>query len=344
MSIKTTTTTNTNHSRGTTNTQQINPTLLFNKIQKYSLTPETYSNLMSRSSLKSFDDFVERKDPCVDPAKHGSQPSNEITDDKYNKIAVISNNSQNTRKMQRVMPLINNQNTTASEHHNHTNNRARENNQETKTVKQYYSINVKDQLFWCLMMIVNSWDEDDLPEQHNRFEYESKQKTELTEMLQKNKDIQWKTIKISRSAATTGLGSSINGKIGFYELKALAYLFEKNIIYTWGKSYISIPGGQTEASDSKSDKWHVIFKKRDGYKLATDEYALEMMKQFDNNCFNQVNDPIKPLMAETTYKLNELQEMAIKFDIDIKRENQQGKNKTKHELYNEIINIIQKID
>jgi len=39
-------------------------------------------------------------------------------------------------------------------------------------VKEYYSVNSKDQLFWCLMMIVNSWDEEDLPESRDRFEYE----------------------------------------------------------------------------------------------------------------------------------------------------------------------------
>lgn len=203
-----------------------------------------------------------------------------------------------------------------------------------------YKINVKDQLFWCLMMIVNSWDENDLPEPRNRFEYEGKQKTELTELLQKNKSIPWKEMKITRTGVTTALGSSINGKIDINELKALAFLYEKNIVYTWGKSYISIPGARSLPLDKQ--QWNVIIKQRDGIKLATDEYSKEIMKNVENDTYYQLYDYNKPLMSEGTYKVDELREIANKFNISIIRDN--GKNKTKKELYIEILDNIHKID
>lgn len=290
---------------------------LLSKIQKYSLTAENYSSLMAKTYVKSYDDFK---------CKTSNDKSNRLSVGEFQHMTNMTHEADQTLTKTKQT-----------------------NTQANTPVQKTYMLNVKDQLFWCLMLIVNKWDDNDIPEPRDRFDYESKKKTELTELLQKNKDIQWKLLKVSRTAATMGLSSSINGKINFNVLKALAFLYKYNIIYTWGKTYISLDGGRSNHDPIEYEKWYVIIKKRSGFYLATDEYAKEIMKMIENKDIYRVDDPNKPLMAESTYKLDELQNIAIKYDISITRDgngngNGNGKRKVKKELYNEIINKIQKID
>lgn len=203
---------------------------------------------------------------------------------------------------------------------------------------KFYSINANDQLFWCFLMIIKSWDEKDLPQPSDRFSFENKEKMSLTELLQKSTAIPWKEMNITKTSVYSSLSESINGSINTSVLKALAFLCEKNIIYMWGKCYLYIPGGR--AYDNQH--WHVIQKDRTGYKLATDTYSQELYSQIEAGKFYKVKDENKPLMAMASYKLDELQTIALKFNVIITREN--GKAKLKKELYQEIVDLIHKID
>lgn len=211
-------------------------------------------------------------------------------------------------------------------------------NETKKKDVNFYSINANDQLFWCFLMIINSWDEKDLPQPSDRFSFENKEKMSLTELLQKSTAIPWKEMNITKTSVYSSLSESINSSINTSVLKALAFLCEKNIIYMWGKCYLYIPGGRAY----ENQPWHVIQKDRTGHKLATDTHAQELYSQIEEGKFYKVKDENKPLMAMASYKLDELQTIASKFNVTITREN--GKAKLKKELYQEIVDLIHKID
>lgn len=233
------------------------------------------------------------------------------------------------RKMNLINPMISNIN----------NNQVNSNiNNINKTEKSFYYVNSKDQLFWCFLMILNSWEENDLPESNERFTYENKEKMGLTELLRKSSSIPWRELKITKTSVYSNLSESINGKINVDVLKALAFLCEKNIIYKCGKCYIDIPGGRAY---EKAD-WHVIEKTRSGHRLATDNYAKELYNEVKQEKYYEIKDVNKPLLSISSYKAEELYNIAKKFDIVTTREN--GKFKLKKEIYNEIVEIIHKID
>ena len=58
--------------------------------------------------------------------------------------------------------------------------------------------------------------------------------------------------------------------------------------------------------------------------------------------YYQVRDVEKPLLSLSAYKAEELHNIAEKFNIIITREN--GKFKLKKDIYNEIVELIHKID
>lgn len=212
-------------------------------------------------------------------------------------------------------------------------------NANTKTT---YSANAKDQLFWCLMMIVKSWEEADLPEKGERFMIEASEKTILTEMLGKSESIPWKEMKLSKTNVCNELGASINKKINLDVMRALAFLYEKNIAYVWGKGCCVRVNGARSLPASEQ-KWSVITRSRLGYSLSSDEHAQSIMNRIDVGEMYIVEDPNKPLMSASAYKIGELQELANKLGVCVNREGGE-KPKLKKDLYQDIVTAIHKID
>lgn len=252
---------------------------------------------------------------------------------------MISNNYNNQANSNINSSNINSNNSKNNQVNSKSNSNINCNgNISNKTEKSFYYVNAKDQLFWCLLMILNSWEENDLPESNERFTYENKEKMGLTELLRKSSTIPWRELKITKTSVYSNLSESINGKINVDVLKALAFLCEKNIIYKCGKCYIDIPGGRAY---EKAD-WHVIEKTRSGHRLATDHYAKELYDEVKQEKYYEIKDINKPLLSISSYKAEELYDIAKKFDIITTREN--GKFKLKKDIYNEIVEIIHKID
>ena len=207
-----------------------------------------------------------------------------------------------------------------------------------------YRARTRDQLFWCLLMAVKSWEEADMPDKRERFIIETEEKTTMTELLQKTDDVPWKELKLSRVAVCSALGASINGRISVDVMRALAFLYGKNIAYVWGKGCcVKIPGARACGSSAEAQKWHVILRGKGGYTLAKDEKAVEMMNAIDQGVYYVMEDPNKPLMAASAYKICELQEIAAKLGVDTFRECG-NKAKLKKDLYQDIVCAIHKID
>ena len=153
-------------------------------------------------------------------------------------------------------------------------------------------------------MIVKSWEEADLPEKGERFMIEASEKTTLTEMLSKSDSIPWKELKLSKTNVCNELGASINKKINVDVMRALAFLYEKNIAYVWGKGCCVRVNG-ARALPASEQKWYVIKRTRSGYSLASDEHAETVMSRIDTGEIYIVEDPNKPLMAVSGYKIGE---------------------------------------
>ena len=262
------------------------------------------------------------------------QPTNySFTSDFYNNFINLP-----ISKNKSVLSNNYNENKEFNKEFNKENKFNKTNEMNKKSQSNFYNINAKDQLFWCFLMIIKSWEENDLPEKNERFTFENNEKIGLTELLRKNSNIPWKEMKITKTSVYSNLSESINGEISVDVLKALSFLCEKNIIYKWGRCYISIPGGRAY----ENENWYVIQKDRTGHKLAIDNYAKQIYEEIKQGKYYQVKDINKPLLSISSYKSEELQEIAKKFDIIITREN--GKIKLKKDIYNEIIEIIHKID
>lgn len=311
---------------------------LLSRLQRVALTPETYNETMKvERGFKPLEPIessptmqIRRRDApnpdrCIGIGRNGAR-----------ELASLAA-KDNRRKTQRE-PSMTDDNTTNTGAVANTNTNTNTN----ANTKSTYSVSTKDQLFWCLMMIVKSWEEDDLPEKGERFMIEASEKTTLTEMLGKSDSIPWKEMKLSKTNVCNELGASINKKINVDVMRALAFLYEKNIAYVWGKGCCVRVNG-ARALPASEQKWHVIKRDRSGYSLASDEHAQSVMNRIDIGEMYIVEDPNKPLMAASGYKIGELQELAHKLGVCINREGGE-KPKLKKDLYQDIVTAIHKID
>lgn len=200
-------------------------------------------------------------------------------------------------------------------------------------------VNDRDKLFWYLMMTVNNWDLDDLPQVNERFAYRTKILTECVELLQKTTDIDWKGLNLRKSEIFTHIAfcsASASQTLTYQDFIALCYLYEENVIIQWGKCYHKIYGGIRRG---KTD-FTCIKRTKGGEKLVRDKAKAEFINLVEK--LYHIKNLLKPIGAESSIKLGELQEISNKLNIPINNTN--GKPKKKKELYNDITSEIKKID
>lgn len=314
---------------------------IISRLQKYSLTAKFYNDVVSEERPKQsflFQKVLSRTEKNESKNDNEKMTSNRSSDEypvtgQNKRPFKTENNSDLVCEVENTNPCVG------------TDVYVETKRSGERKVKDRYRVAMRDQLFWCLIMAVKSWEEGDLPEKRERFLIETTEKTSLTEMLQKTEDVPWKELKLSRTAVCSALGASINHRINVDVLRALAFLYGKNIAYLWGKGRcVKIPGARASCGSEQSQKWHVIYRDRSGYSLATDEHAVDVMKRIDlGNEFFIVEDPNKPLMSVSSYKIGELQEIANKLGVDISRSCGE-KAKLKKDLYQDIVDSIHKID
>ena len=303
---------------------------ILTRLQRFALLPNAYNETMK----------VERSFKPTEPIE--SSPTMQIRRrDAPNPDRCIGIGRNGARELAALAAKDNRKKTQREPSTNDDNNTKTSGNVNA-IAKSTYSASTKDQLFWCLMMIVKSWEEADLPEKGERFMIEASEKTTLTEMLSKSDSIPWKELKLSKTNVCNELGASINKKINVDVMRALAFLYEKNIAYVWGKGCCVRVNG-ARALPASEQKWYVIKRTRSGYSLASDEHAETVMSRIDTGEMYIVEDPNKPLMAVSGYKIGELQELANKLDVCVNREGG-DKPKLKKDLYQDIVTAIHKID
>ena len=182
-----------------------------------------------------------------------------------------------------------------------------------------YTPDKKDSLFWCIYIAVNGFVEYELI--HRNFTnviIAEKQKVaeSFSQNIKRMKNINVKltngNIQNIISDMMTNQGMNIEMLYGF------AIYYKKQIVVVYSNVYIDI------LPDIYEDKPIVISKKTD--------YSLELEPCMEDIKYKYylINTPEKPLNSVSTYKIQELKDIAELFNIDT------SKKIDKNTLYNEI--------
>lgn len=210
----------------------------------------------------------------------------------------------------------------------------------TKKVKTHHISEIKntdlfvpkehDTLFWCYYIL-----------KHGDIQYETinnkntliaKQlKIDLVSKIRENKQ----TIKTYKFDSITNIENNLANEniISMKTFITLCAIDNINVVFVSKKTYF-----ECLTNDSQSiyiireiDRNQLKYNKQYGYETASDELLYELR----NNLY-KVDSLDKPIKAISSYKVSELLDIAHKLAIDVVNKST-GKNKTKNELYETII-------
>ena len=120
-------------------------------------------------------------------------------------------------------------------------------------------------------------------------------------------------------------------------LKVLARIFRKNILYTENiKYYKFFEKDEKVEKDEKDEKELILIKKRENYyscEKVENSKKTQILEQIEKTHYF-VENVKKPINSASYYKLDEIKTIAEQLNIKLAYQN--GKNKTKTELYQEI--------
>jgi hypothetical protein len=208
------------------------------------------------------------------------------------------------------------------------NNNNNNNNNIYKKKQETFCSHFKDTLFWCLYVIKMGIDKYDMIE-NQQFVIEKEMKFKYIELLRSNK-ILLKTHKIKPLyELEDDLANQV--QIGLKTFVALCIIEKINIIILDKKKIF-------EYISNNEEKIHIITKTEQPLKYTLDLNSInntdEKVQTLRSSYF-QLQNIDSSLKSMAIYKLEELIEIANKFGIDIKNEN--NKKKTKKEIYEQLI-------
>lgn len=215
-----------------------------------------------------------------------------------------------------------------------------------KLKSKYYEKPIKknlifnDKLFWCFYKLYYNVKDTDL-EYLNIFSTEKEFKLSVIEKIKQNKDL-LKKYKIQKSTVETEI---TNDKIiSLNSFKTLCILYNLNIIVLKdNNTYTRFTNNTLESCIDNLDNYHVI--KLNYRNSSTFNSNFEINMNIDKSeivnaltKFYYVKDLEKPLKSFSSYKLNEIIDIANKLEIQLNRDD--GKKKTKIELYSDCLKKI----
>ena len=177
-------------------------------------------------------------------------------------------------------------------------------------------------LFWCFYRILN-----DEYEKTKMFQIKQNFCVKLLEQVKQNKG-ELKECKVKYSDFEQSI--LYDKDINVEALKVLAKIFKKNIVYVDNIKYYKFFENY-ESFEELNDL--IEIKKKENHYTSKKIEKKERLEQIEKTHFF-VENVRKPINSASYYKLIEIKEMASK--LNIKLEHQNGKNKTKMELYQEI--------
>ena len=180
--------------------------------------------------------------------------------------------------------------------------------------------NLKDTLFWCFYILVNTIEEYEF-NQMRHFEMEMKLKFDFLEKIRNNWSI-IKEFKLKKIDIESNLCSE--NKISFHSFYSLCILEKINI-------YLIVDNCayQFFTSDDDNNEFFIIHKMNNTFGI--DLRKGEELKEILKTKYMVIN-PIKPIRGISYYKIGELRDILNKLKLD---ENLPGKF-NKNMVYNEI--------
>lgn len=188
----------------------------------------------------------------------------------------------------------------------------------------------QDSLFWCYYIIKNGDVKYEMLQ--NRNILTTKQlKIDLVSKIRENKPI----IKTYKFDTISNLESNLanDNNISIKTFMTLCAIDNINIIFISKKTYFKLLTNDSGITYiiREIDNSQLKYNKQYGYEIATEE----LLNEIHSNLY-KVDSLDKPIKGITAYKVSDLLNIANKLAIEvINKEN--GKNKTKNELYESII-------
>tara|TARA_B110000008_G_C16943660_1_gene553531 strand:+ start:801 stop:1619 length:819 start_codon:yes stop_codon:yes gene_type:complete len=200
--------------------------------------------------------------------------------------------------------------------------------------------NFSDKLFWYFYKLYNNVSDEEL-EYINPFTSEKKFKMSIIEKIKLNKEL-LKKHKIQRNFVESEITNDKH--ISLYSLKTLCILYNINIlIIKDNNTYTRFTNNNLENTIDNLDNYHTIklvYKNTssisNNFQLLSNIDKSEVLNAL--NKFYYVKNLDKPLKSFSTYKLNEIIEIAEKLVIPIYQDS--GKKKIKMELYSDALKIL----
>jgi hypothetical protein len=184
-----------------------------------------------------------------------------------------------------------------------------------------------DNIFWCWYIFQNGIKEYNLP--HKFFVIEKTRKIDWVPLLRENK-ASIKQLKYKLSNLENNLVNE--EKMHITTLESICFI--NNIDFYIVKNKMLYKNSQ----DNENRIILKYYPKTKKYGILLDTVdVLKRINKYEEELF-LVDDIAKPLKSISSYKLKDLQNIATKLDIELKKENQ--KNKTKKCLYSEIQEIL----
>lgn len=203
-------------------------------------------------------------------------------------------------------------------------------NNNSNTIRQkIYIPNQQDTLFWCFYIIKNGDVKYEIINNKNIL-LAKQMKIELVDSIRKHKDI----VKMYKFDTISNIESNLanDNNLNLNSFLTLCAIENINVIFLIKNTYY-------EMLMNDSDKIYIVHEIRSqskynnkyGYEMGTNESISNIRNTFLR--LESINKPIKSISA---YKVNELTDICNKLVIDIYN-NMTGKQKTKKELYEAII-------
>lgn len=186
----------------------------------------------------------------------------------------------------------------------------------------------QDSLFWCYYIITNGDTKYEMLQNKN-FLLAKQMKIELVDKIRKNKDV----VKMYKFDTLTGIESNLanDNTINSKTFCTLCAIENINIIYIKKNTYFELLTNDSEAvyviKEVEAQSKYVF---KYGFELINKENVNDIV----NNLY-KIENINKPIKCESSYKVQDLIEISSKLGIELN--NNDGKKKTKKEMYELII-------
>ncbi len=183
----------------------------------------------------------------------------------------------------------------------------------------------RDKLFWCFFVLLKGTEEYNMS-QTNLFTIEKEFKFKTIELFRKKKNAM-KAMKMKLVDIEDNL---INGRcINIKTLQALAFIYEKSIVYKYENMFYDFQYGGAYTLLENGDNGVEMYFSTDQDKIATMKEKLFCV------------DVVKPIRGISSYTVTDIKSIADK--LAIKTKDNFNKPKTKKALYEEIVQMLEKL-